>query len=92
MESENGRTVVPVGDIMTGSTDMQGLSPQYRRYSPAREGTGLNAHAVDEPMEITAHVEGMRVYYGKFGFHSKRNGCLITRQITPGMKSKRVSS
>lgn len=89
--------MVPVGDIMTGSTDTQGLSPQYRRYSPAREGTGLNAHAVDEPMEITAHVEGMRVYYGKFSFHSKRNGCLITRQIssaisTPGMKSKRVSS
>lgn len=69
-ESANGRTVIPVGDIMTGNTDTQrywDLTRNIYRYSPSREGTRLNAHAIDERMEITSHIEGIRVYYGKFG-------------------------
>lgn len=98
-ESANGRTVVPVGDIMTGNTDTQrywDLTRNIYRYSPAREGTRLNAHAIDERMEITSHVEGMRVYYGQLYFLCKTSECLLSWQIlsaisTPGMQNERLS-
>ncbi|KAF1984757.1 vacuolar carboxypeptidase Cps1 [Aulographum hederae CBS 113979] len=61
-----GKTVVPVGDVMTGNTDTihyHALSRNIYRFSPAREGTRLNIHAVDERIDMAAHVEGMRLYY-----------------------------
>ncbi|KAF4121419.1 hypothetical protein GMORB2_1826 [Geosmithia morbida] len=65
-ESGKGKTVVPVGNVMTGNTDTThywDLTHNIYRYSPARDGTRLNVHAIDERMEITAHLEGMRLYY-----------------------------
>ncbi|EOD51885.1 putative vacuolar carboxypeptidase protein [Neofusicoccum parvum UCRNP2] len=64
--SLEGRTVVPVGDIMTGNTDTQhywNLTKNIYRYGPGREGTRLNAHTVDERIEMLSHVEAMVFYY-----------------------------
>ncbi|KAK0659913.1 Carboxypeptidase S [Lasiodiplodia hormozganensis] len=64
--SLEGRTVVPVGDIMTGNTDTQhywNLTKNIYRYGPGREGTRLNAHTVDERLEMLSHVEAMAFYY-----------------------------
>ena len=66
--SGQNKTVVPVGNIMTGNTDTVhywDLTRNIYRYTPAREGTRLDVHGTDERMLITAHLEGMRVYYGK---------------------------
>ncbi len=62
-----GKTVVPVGDIMHGNTDTihyWNLTPNIFRFSPAREGTRDGIHTIDEHVEMMAHVEGMRFYYG----------------------------
>ncbi|OCK83285.1 vacuolar carboxypeptidase Cps1 [Lepidopterella palustris CBS 459.81] len=62
----SGKTVVPVGDIMTGNTDTinyWNLSRNIYRFTPARAGTRVGVHTVDERMDMNAHVEGMRVYY-----------------------------
>lgn len=67
-ESGRGKTVVPVGNIMTGNTDTihyWNVTRNIYRYTPSRDGTRLNAHAIDERMEMTAHLEGIRVYYGQ---------------------------
>ncbi|KAK7721566.1 hypothetical protein SLS57_005246 [Botryosphaeria dothidea] len=64
--SLQGKTVVPVGDIMTGNTDTQhywNLTRNIYRYGPGREGTRLNAHTVDERIEMLSHVEAMVFYY-----------------------------
>ncbi|VUC31669.1 unnamed protein product [Clonostachys rosea] len=64
--SGHNKSVVPVGNIMTGNTDTVhywNLTKNIYRYTPARDGTRLNTHATDERMLITAHLEGMRVYY-----------------------------
>lgn len=68
-EAGQGKTVVPAGNIMTGNTDTVhywSLTENIYRFTPAREGTRLDQHAVDERMGMTAHLEGMRLYYGKF--------------------------
>jgi len=60
------KTVVPVGDIMTGNTDTihyWNVSRNIYRFSPARAGTRMGIHTIDERMEVNAHIEGMRVYY-----------------------------
>ncbi|OTA99801.1 hypothetical protein M426DRAFT_252317 [Hypoxylon sp. CI-4A] len=65
-ESGYGKTVIPVGNIMTGNTDTVhywSLTRNIYRFSPSRNGTRLNAHGIDERMEMTAHLEGIRVYY-----------------------------
>ncbi|KAF2452406.1 hypothetical protein BDY21DRAFT_259245, partial [Lineolata rhizophorae] len=62
-----GRTVVPAGGIMTGNTDTLhywNVSRNIYRFSPAREGSRIGVHTVDERIEMRAHIEGMRVYYG----------------------------
>jgi len=64
--SFSGKTVVPVGDIMTGNTDTThywNLTKNIYRFTPARAGTRKGVHTVDERIEMKAHVEGMRVYY-----------------------------
>lgn len=61
-----GKTVVPVGDIMTGNTDTVhywNLTRNIYRFTPARAGARKGVHAVDERIQMRAHVEGMRVYY-----------------------------
>lgn len=66
IETFKGKTVVPVGDIMTGNTDtihFWNISKNIYRFSPAREGTRMGIHTVDERIDMSAHMEGMRVYY-----------------------------
>jgi Gly-Xaa carboxypeptidase len=61
-----GKTVVPVGDIMLGNTDTihyWDLTRNIYRFSPRREGTSIGVHAIDERVEVEAHLEGMRLYY-----------------------------
>ncbi|EMR68640.1 putative vacuolar carboxypeptidase protein [Eutypa lata UCREL1] len=73
-EAGQGKTVIPAGNIMTGNTDTVhywNLTKNIYRFTPARDGTRLNQHAVDERMGMTAHLEGMRLYYGKFRYWSK---------------------
>ncbi|XXH02740.1 hypothetical protein Hte_009125 [Hypoxylon texense] len=65
-ESGQGKTVVPVGNIMTGNTDTVhywDLTRNIYRFTPSRDGTRLNQHGIDERMGMTAHLEGMRLYY-----------------------------
>ncbi|KAI1460348.1 putative vacuolar carboxypeptidase Cps1 [Annulohypoxylon moriforme] len=65
-ESAHGKTVVPVGNIMTGNSDTVNywdLTKNIYRFTPSRNGTRLNQHGIDERMGITAHLEGMRLYY-----------------------------
>ncbi len=64
--SFSGKTVAPVGDIMTGNTDTKhywNLTKNIYRFTPARAGTRKGVHTLDERIEMKAHVEGMRVYY-----------------------------
>jgi len=61
-----GKTIIPVGDIMTGNTDTKhywNLTKNIYRFTPARLGARLNMHTIDERVELKAHVEGMRLYY-----------------------------
>ena len=76
----HGKTVVPVGDIMSGeyfhgsqikanrsaNTDTVhywNLTRNIYRFTPARSGTLLGTHTIDERIDISAHLEGIRVYY-----------------------------
>lgn len=68
-ESLSGKTVIPVGDLMQANSDTihyWNLTKNIYRFSPAREGTQFHLHAVDEHVDMTAHVEAMRFYYGVF--------------------------
>lgn len=61
-----GKTVVPVGDIMLGNTDTihyWNLTRNIYRFSPRREGTSFGVHTMDERVEMEAHLEAMRFYY-----------------------------
>ncbi len=63
-----GKKVVPVGDIIQGNTDTiqyWNLTKNIYRFSPAREGTRFGIHTIDERTDMTAHLEGMRLYYGE---------------------------
>ncbi|KAI8965593.1 carboxypeptidase S [Daldinia sp. FL1419] len=65
-ESGHGKTVVPAGNIMTGNTDTLhywNLTSNIYRFTPSRNGTRLNQHGIDERMGLTAHLEGIRLYY-----------------------------
>lgn len=61
------KTVVVVGDVMTGNTDTRfywNLSRNIYRWSPTFQGDALNIHTVDERMKMEGHLQGMMVYYG----------------------------
>ena len=61
-----GKTVVPVGDMMLGNTDTihyWDLTRYIYRFSPRREGTSFGVHTMDERVEMKAHLEAMRFYY-----------------------------
>ena len=67
-ETLEGKTVIPVGDIMHGNTDTVrywNLTRNIYRFSPAREHTRFGAHTIDEHIDMAAHLEGMRMFYGK---------------------------
>lgn len=67
-ESLEGKKVIPVGDIMQGNTDTiqyWNLTKNIYRFSPAREGTRFGVHTIDERIDMMAHLEGMRLYYGE---------------------------
>ncbi|KAI9731034.1 MAG: hypothetical protein M1834_005497 [Cirrosporium novae-zelandiae] len=65
--SLKGKTVVVSGDIMTGNTDTSrywNLTQNIYRWSPSRTGTRVNAHTVNERLDMQTHVEVMMFYYG----------------------------
>ena len=67
-ESLEDKKVIPVGDIMQGNTDRiqyWNLTKNIYRFSLAREGTRFGVHTIDERIDMTAHLEGMRVHYGE---------------------------
>ncbi|OJJ58209.1 hypothetical protein ASPSYDRAFT_90395 [Aspergillus sydowii CBS 593.65] len=61
-----GKTVVPIGDIMTGNTDTRyylNLTRNVYRWTPA-VGRGLdNIHTVDERVSIFDHLNVVKFYY-----------------------------
>jgi Gly-Xaa carboxypeptidase len=66
--SSYAKTVVPVGDFMNGNTDTRhywNLTGNIYRWSPSRLGTRLNVHATDERLDMSAHIDGFRLYYGE---------------------------
>ena len=66
--SSYAKTVVPVGDFMNGNTDTRhywNLTGNIYRWSPSRLGTRLNVHATDERLDMSAHIDGFRIYYGE---------------------------
>ncbi|KAF2099593.1 carboxypeptidase S [Rhizodiscina lignyota] len=65
-ERKEKRTVIPAGSIMLSNTDSQhylSLTKNVYRFTPARQGTLINGGAIDERIDIDAHLEGMRLYY-----------------------------
>lgn len=69
--SRYAKRVVPVGDIMNGNTDTRHywkLSDNIYRWSPSRLGTRVNVHTIDERLDMSAHIDGLRLYYGKLSF------------------------
>jgi Gly-Xaa carboxypeptidase len=41
------------------------LSKNIMRWSPARLGTRLNAHTVNERVMLSTHIEGVKFYHGE---------------------------
>ncbi|KAK4498156.1 hypothetical protein PRZ48_010812 [Zasmidium cellare] len=59
-------TVVPVGSIATGNSDTAHywkLTRNIFRFTPSREGSRLGIHDIDERIQMSDHVEAIRVYY-----------------------------
>ncbi|PKX97775.1 M20 family metallopeptidase [Aspergillus novofumigatus IBT 16806] len=66
--SLKGKTVVVVGDLMSGNTDTifyWNLSKNIYRWDPVRRGRALNIHGVDERIALDAHLETMTFYYAR---------------------------
>ncbi|RYP43788.1 hypothetical protein DL768_009684 [Monosporascus sp. mg162] len=62
----DGGKVIPVGELMTGNTDTLhylNLTRHIYRWTPTRKGASLNAHTVDERLDMHAHMEALRFYY-----------------------------
>ncbi|KAJ3564797.1 hypothetical protein NP233_g8054 [Leucocoprinus birnbaumii] len=60
-----GRGVIAAPSAMTGNTDTRhywNLTRNIYRWSPARVGTRLNIHTVDEKIKIDTHVDAIRFY------------------------------
>ncbi|KAF9552726.1 carboxypeptidase S [Agrocybe pediades] len=65
VQASFGEDVVTAPSAMTGNTDTRyywNLSKNIYRWSPARQGTKLNIHTVDEKIKIQTHVEGIKFY------------------------------
>jgi Gly-Xaa carboxypeptidase len=64
--ASGAKTVVPVGDIMTGNTDTThylSLSRDVYRWTPAIARAEDNIHTVDERVSIYDHLNAVRFYY-----------------------------
>lgn len=60
------KTVVPVGSIATGNSDTAHywkLTRNIYRFTPSKEGSRLGIHDIDERIQMSDHVEAIRVYY-----------------------------
>lgn len=60
------KTVVPVGSIATGNSDTAHywtLTRNIYRFTPSRQGSRLGIHDIDERIQMSDHVEAIRVYY-----------------------------
>ena len=58
--------VVPVGSIMNGNTDTRhymNLTSRVYRWVPVRHDWVLHMHAIDEGLNMEAHMETVRFYY-----------------------------
>lgn len=65
VQASFGPDVITAPSSMTGNTDTRhytALSKNIYRWSPARTGSRLNAHTVDEKIQIRTHVEGIKFY------------------------------
>ncbi|EED13753.1 vacuolar carboxypeptidase Cps1, putative [Talaromyces stipitatus ATCC 10500] len=65
-ETLTNKTVLVVGDVMTGNTDTRfywNLTRNIWRFSPMRTGGSENIHTVDERVDIDVHLEGLAFYY-----------------------------
>ncbi|KAF9443362.1 carboxypeptidase S [Macrolepiota fuliginosa MF-IS2] len=65
VQASFGHDVITSPSAMTGNTDTRhywNLTRNIYRWSPARTGTRLNIHTVDEKIKIDTHVEGVRFY------------------------------
>ncbi len=57
-------TVSP--SVMTGNTDTKhywALTKNLYRFTPIRQNARFNAHAIDERVELNAHIDGVAFYY-----------------------------
>lgn len=60
------KAIVPVGSIATGNSDTAHywpLSKNIYRFTPARAGSRVGVHDLDERIQMSSHVEAIRVYY-----------------------------
>lgn len=58
--------VIVAPSCMTGNTDTKhywNLSSNIYRFTPIRQKSRENAHAIDEKVELDAHIEGVAFYY-----------------------------
>lgn len=58
--------VIVSPSVMTGNTDTLrywDLADNIYRFTPIRQDARFNAHAIDERVELDAHVEGVAFYY-----------------------------
>ncbi|TFK33512.1 hypothetical protein BDQ12DRAFT_738741 [Crucibulum laeve] len=65
VQASFGKDVISAPSAMTGNTDTRhywNLSKNIYRWSPARIGTRLNAHTVDEKIMIDSHIDGIKFY------------------------------
>ncbi|KAJ5618069.1 hypothetical protein N7537_003183 [Penicillium hordei] len=64
--ARDNKTVVPVGDVMTGNTDTRhylSLSRSVFRWTPSISRGLDNIHTVDERVSILDHLSAVRFYY-----------------------------
>lgn len=43
--------------------NVKDLTPNIYRWSPTRQGGGVNIHTIDERINMTTHMEVVRFYY-----------------------------
>ncbi|KAF8998133.1 hypothetical protein BDQ17DRAFT_1362515 [Cyathus striatus] len=65
VQASFGSDVISAPSAMTGNTDTRyylDLSENIYRWSPARVGSRLNVHTVDEKIMTSGHVDGIRFF------------------------------
>lgn len=68
--SSFGRQTIVSPSLSTANTDTKhywNLSTNIMRWTPARLGTRLNAHTVNERIMLSTHIEGVRFFHGTLG-------------------------